>query len=105
MQLSELHLDSPLTRMRMQAENIKNKGRTVDNLSGLPDLALKMTLLSGSEIIIEDNNLRVERAGELPYLLNLTGSDKGLRDRVIKTLDHTADRNSARRVYKTFEFV
>ena len=91
--------------MRMQAENIENKGRAVNNLSGLPYLALKMTLLSGSQIIIEDNDLRAERTGELSHLLNLTGTNKRLRNRMIETLNHTTDRNSTRRVHKTLKLV
>ena len=60
----------------MQAKDIQNQCRTVNNLDRFAHSFLKIGLLRGRQVIVEDNNIRIHAMHQTAQLLDLSGADK-----------------------------
>ena len=76
LQLCQLHLQAALTSLGMQAKDIQNQCRTVNNLDRFAHSFLKIGLLRGRQVIVEDNNIRIHAMHQTAQLLDLSGADK-----------------------------
>lgn len=63
----------------MQAKDIQNQCRTVNNLDRFAHGFLKIGLLRGRQVVVEDNNIRIHTMHQTAQLLDLSGADKRFR--------------------------
>lgn len=60
----------------MQAKDIQNQCRTVNNLDRFAHGFLKIGLLRGRQVVVEDNNIRIHAMHQAAQLLDLARTDK-----------------------------
>ena len=102
-ELRELHLHHALLAARVLGEDVEDQRDAVDDVD-LEQL-LEVALLRGRELVVEHDEVDVERLGELLQLLRLARADVGGGVGRVAPLQHELDRIGARGVDEERELV
>ena len=105
LQLRQLDLQAALARLCMPPEDIENERRAVYDLHRFAHGVLKVRLLRGSQLVIEDHDVDREPAHHADQLLDLSGTDEGAWHRSVQTLRQAGDDLSSRRMRQSLELI
>ena len=89
----------------MQAKDIQNQRRTVNNLDRFAHGFLKIGLLRGRQVVVEDNNIRIHTMHQTAQLLDLAGADKRFGIGFDQALRQACDALGSSSVGQTLELV
>ena len=70
----------------MQAKDIQDQCRTIDNLYRLAHGFLQIGLLRGRQVVVKNNDIGIHTMYQAAQLFNLTGTDKRFWIRLNQTL-------------------
>ena len=103
LQLSQLHLQAALVRLRPAGKDIEDEGRPVDDLD-VEDL-LQVALLVRVELFVEDDQVVVQLCPQVLDLLQLALAEIGSGQGVSEFLGHRADDLDSGRFGQAGEFL
>ncbi len=89
MQLRELHLQAPFMSPGTASEDIENQRGAIDDLD--IEHLLKVSLLGWRQLVVDQDEVILERLTPLLDLLQLTFPDVGAGERVFQSLADRAD--------------
>jgi hypothetical protein len=102
-QLGKLHLKLAFARARAAREDVKDELRAVENLAADP--GLEVSLLTGSQLFVEDNQIEMFSFGDEAQLLRFPASDEKRRVRLQALLQGALDDSGARGFRQRNEFI
>ena len=102
-QLRELDLHHAFLAACVLGEDVEDQRDAIDDVD--LEQALEVALLRGRELVVEDDEVDVERVGELLQLLGLAGTDVGRGVGRVAPLQHELDGLGARGVGEARELL
>lgn len=89
----------------MQAKDIQDQCRTIDNLYRLAHGFLQIGLLRGRQVVVKNNDIGIHTMYQAAQLFNLTGTDKRFRIRLYQTLRQARHALGTSRMGKALQLI